>query len=76
MTTAGEGGPYGMALLVAYMAGRAQGETLDAFLDSRVFSRVEATTLQPDPADVAGFDAYMTRYKGLLEAEKAAVAHF
>ena len=75
MSTAGEGGPYGMALLVAYMADRAAGESLDAFLDARVFSRVESTTLQPDPADVAGFNKYMTAYKGLLEAEKAAVTH-
>ena len=75
MTTAGEGGPYGMALLAAYMMDRADGEALDAFLDNRVFSQVTSTTLRPDEADVKGFDAYMAQFKGLLEAERAAVAN-
>jgi sugar (pentulose or hexulose) kinase len=73
METAGEGGPYGMALLAAYMLKRQPGETLEQYLANRVFSRVKGTTLAPDPVDVAGFTAYMEQYKRLLEVERAAV---
>ena len=38
MKTAGEGGPYGMALLAAYMLRRQDGETLEDYLAKRVFS--------------------------------------
>ncbi|MBR7190142.1 MAG: FGGY-family carbohydrate kinase, partial [Oscillospiraceae bacterium] len=36
--TAGEGGPYGMALLAAYMLWRDEGESLPDYLDSKVFA--------------------------------------
>ena len=37
MTTAGEGGPYGMALLASYMINRQWQETLESYLDENVF---------------------------------------
>lgn len=73
METAGEGGPYGMALLAAYRAWRAEGETLEDYLACRVFADVSAATVQPDKETVAGFDAYMERYKALLDVERKAV---
>lgn len=42
MKTAGEGGPWGIALLASYMQNKAEGETLEAFLESRVFSNEDA----------------------------------
>jgi len=75
METAGEGGPWGMALLAAYRAQRVGGESLEDFLANRVFAGARAVRCLPDAADTAGFNAYMTRYIGALEAEKAAVAH-
>lgn len=75
METAGEGGPYGMALLAAYMADHASGETLEQYLSDRVFAGVKGTTMQPDPADVEGFNAYIRSYQQLLEVERAAVKH-
>ena len=74
METASEGGPYGMALLVAYMANKGENETLDEFLTANVFSKVSVSTADPDPVDVAGFNAYMDQYKKLLEVERAAIA--
>ena len=38
METAGEGGPYGMALLAAYMLRKNEGETLEQYLNDRVFA--------------------------------------
>ncbi len=73
METAGEGGPYGMALLAAYMLRKAEGETLEQYLNAHVFAGAKGTTLQPDKADVEGFNAYIAAYKNLLKVEKTAV---
>ena len=73
METAGEGGPYGMALLAAYMANKAQGESLEAYLSAHVFADAKGTTLAPERADVDGFNKYIAQYKALLEVERKAV---
>ena len=73
METAGEGGPYGMALLAAYMANKGEGESLEAYLKAHVFAGAKGTTLQPEQVDVEGFNAYIEQYKRLLQVEKAAV---
>ena len=76
MASAGEGGPYGMALLAAYMVQKQEGQTLEAYLNERVFAGVARTTLAPNPEDEAGFDRYLAQYRSCLAAEKAAVAAF
>lgn len=73
METAGEGGPYGMALLSAYLVNRAEGETLEDYLKNRVFAGVSGTTRPPESADVEGFNRYIESYKALLEVERKAV---
>lgn len=73
MTTAGEGGPYGMALLTSYMLRKQEGETLEGYLQNRVFAQVSGTTIAPDRETVDGFTAYMEGYKKLLAVEKTAV---
>ena len=74
MKTAGEGGPWGMALLAAYAVRREAGETLPDYLERRVFAGSEGSTARPDAADVAGFAAYRARYVQALAAESAAAA--
>ena len=73
METAGEGGPYGMALLAAYMLNKAEGESLEEYLNAHVFADAKGTTLAPEQADVNGFNAYIEQYKNLLKVEKTAV---
>ena len=73
METAGEGGPYGMALLAAYMLEKGENETLEDYLDNRVFNDVRSTTLMADEADVKGFTDYIRLYRKALTTEKAAV---
>ena len=73
METAGEGGPWGMALLASYMRNKDTGETLEHYLGEHVFGGETGSVMQPDEADVAGFDAYIATYKRALAAEKAAV---
>lgn len=72
METAGEGGPWGMALLASYMANKEENESLEKYLEEKVFVGQTGTVQKPDPADVAGFDAYIAVYKDTLSAEKAA----
>ena len=74
MSTAGEGGPWGMALLASYMCRKEESETMEDYLMNRVFSDAQSSCLNPDPAGVAGFRAYLERYKACLPAQKAAAA--
>ena len=76
METAGEGGPYGMALLAAYMLNREEGETLPDYLDNKVFAGAVSTTLMADESDIAGFNAFLTNYKAAFPVEKTAVEVF
>lgn len=73
METAGEGGPYGMALLAAYMLEKAEGETLEDYLNTHVFAGAKGVTLAPEKADVEGFRDYITRYTAMLDVERKAV---
>jgi sugar (pentulose or hexulose) kinase len=73
MTTASEGGAWGIALLASYMQHRGSGETLDKYLNSRVFVGQEVTVMNPDPADTEGFSQFMERYQKGLAIERAAV---
>ena len=72
METAGEGGPYGMALLGAYMLWKDEGESLADYLDNKVFADAKSTTLMADPEDVSGFFAFLARYKKALPVERSA----
>ena len=74
METAGEGGPYGMALLAAYRLHRRAGETLAAYLNRCVFADARSVTLAPDADDVDGFAKFLTEYKNALNAERAVVS--
>lgn len=75
METAGEGGPWGMALLASYMVHKTEGQSLADFLANRVFHGESGTSIAPDAADVAGFDTFIKRYVQGLPIETAAVKH-
>ena len=73
METAGEGGPYGMALLAAYMLNKTDDESLEEYLNAHVFADAKGTTLAPEAVDVDGFNTYIAQYKNLLKVERTAV---
>lgn len=73
METAGEGGAWGAALLASYMLHKEKGESLDHYLDEKVFKDKEGIRMEPDPEDEAGFQAFMERYRKGLSIEQAAV---
>ena len=74
METAGEGGPWGMALLAAYRANRQENQTLEAYLQDQVFAHAKSVSISPDAADAAGLEAYTQRFSACLDAQKAAIA--
>ena len=73
METAGEGGAWGIALLAAYMQNKAKDETLPEYLNARIFHGEEGSAMQPEAADVEGFETFMKDYKAGLAIERAAV---
>ena len=74
MQTAGEGGPYGMALLAAYAVCKEDGETLADYLSNRVFANAASSTLLADEADIEGFNRFIRLYKKALDLEKTAIS--
>lgn len=70
---ASEGGAWGIAVLASYAAS-GSGSDLDTHLRERVFRDASFETTDPDPADVAGFAAFLDRYRAGLDIERAAVA--
>lgn len=73
MKTAGEGGAWGIALLADYMISKEDGETLDEYLENKVFAGNEGSVLDPQPDEVEGFNVFIERYKKGLAIERAAV---
>ena len=72
MKTAGEGGAWGIALLADYMVHKEAGESLEDYLDQKVFAGMEQKTVAPAPEDEAGFDAYMERFVACLPVQRQA----
>lgn len=73
METAGEGGAWGIALLASYLINKEENQTLDDFLNKKVFANQPKSTVAPDPKDVEGFNEFMKRYTKGLAIERAAV---
>lgn len=73
MDTAGEGGPWGMAILASYLVNNDKKQNLSDFLDEKVFAEDTGTEVVPRPEEVAGFNTYIENYKKGLAIEQAAV---
>ncbi|HHW13147.1 MAG TPA: FGGY-family carbohydrate kinase [Firmicutes bacterium] len=76
MESAGEGGAWGIALLAAYMKNKTKDETLEDYLDQRVFANEKVSIIAPQAEEIEGFNLFFQRYKDGLNIEKAAVEHF
>ena len=73
MSTASEGGAWGIALLAAYLADGKKDGKLEDYLDKRIFAKLDGTTIDPDPAQVEGFETFISHYKAGLPIEVAAI---
>ncbi|RKI43159.1 ATPase [bacterium D16-51] len=73
MDTASEGGPWGMAVLAAYMVNKSENQSLSDYLNNKVFEGKIGTTVEPSSKDVKGFDIFAESYKNCFMAEHAAI---
>lgn len=72
METAGEGGAWGMALLVSYLINNPGELSLDRWLDEQVFGGSTGIEITPTPEEVEGFNRYTANYVACLPVEDAA----
>ena len=76
MSTAAEGGAWGMAVLADYLWHANEDRTnLADYLDGRVFAGAQSTTEAPDTNDVAGFEEFFDRFRKGLAIEHTAIAN-
>ena len=73
MSTAGEGGAWGIAILASYMVNKKDGQSLQDYLSNEVFANQHGEVVEPDPEDVKGFDEFIEKYTKCLAIERAAV---
>ncbi|MBQ8013003.1 MAG: ATPase [Treponema sp.] len=74
LETAGEGGPWGMAVLASYLVNGGE-QPLSDWLEKSVFASSKKTTVQPKKEEIEGFNAFFARYTKGLAIEKAAIAN-
>ena len=72
MSTAGEGGAWGAALLASYIG---SGKSLSDYL-SEIFKNAEMEVSEPDGEDTAGYDRFLQSYEKGLAVERKAVEVF
>jgi len=70
--TASEGGAWGIAVLASYLSAASEVD-LGTYLGERVFADAAFDTVDPVAEDVAGFSAFLDRYRAGLAVEAAAV---
>lgn len=75
MSTASEGGSWGIAILASYMLNKQPNEDLSHYLSNKVFSNSKGQKIYPDGEDVNGFNIFLERYKNGLTIEQAAIDH-
>ena len=73
MDTASEGGPWGMALLAAYVISKKEGETLADYLNDRIFASQSGQTLEASQEEICGFETFMERYRRGIPAERSTI---
>lgn len=73
METAGEGGAWGVALLAKFRAEKEKGETLEAFLENKIFAGKTGIAVAPNEEGEKGFKKFIEQYKRALKIESAAV---
>ena len=73
LSSAGEGGPYGEALLAAYMIEKEKGETLEDYLQNKIFANAKEEVAIASKEEVKGFNEFLERYKAAVPVEAKAV---
>ena len=67
------GKPAAPRMTISAFRNKKADETLEDYLDKRVFASAKIETLMADKADIEGFSAFLEDYKKALAVDKAAV---
>src|SRR5699024_9165004 len=62
MDTAGEGGPWGMAVLAAYSVNKKDGQSLEEYLEQEVFEKETINIREPEEEGIKRFSSFMEKY--------------
>ena len=73
LSTAGEGGPWGMALLASFLVNGKE-KTLAEYLNTKVFANAKSSTVCASKEDIEGFNKFFSLYCKGLAIEKAAIS--
>ncbi len=76
LNSAGEGGPYGEALLAAYLLEKKDNESLEDYLEKSIFAGQSSNEEMASTKDIEGFNRFFVNYKKALEVEKSAIKEF
>lgn len=73
MSSAGEGGAWGMAILAEYAVCKEEKQKLSDYLQEVIFKDTPSEKCEPNKEETDGFNSYLEKYKKVLAVEKCAV---
>ena len=75
LKSASEGGPYGEAILAAYLI-KKDNRSLEDFLDNEIFIKQESNEVMANKEDILGFEKFFMNYHKTLQIEKECIKTF
>ena len=76
MSSAGEGGAWGIAILASYMRNKKDGQSLGDYLENEVFASAKTVCEKPDKKYAEVFEKYLKAYKDCINLQRAAAECF
>lgn len=76
LPSAGEGGPYGEALLASYLVEKEKNQPLSDYLQNDVFSHQKVNEYYASKEDIDGFNVFFENYKKAIKIEKETIDIF
>lgn len=73
LSTAGEGGAWGIAILASYLVNNPKQLELSEFLKTKIFKKDNNNTVIPSKKDIEGFNKFFDNYINCLSIEREAV---
>ena len=73
MSTAGEGGAWGIALLANFLSRHQAGQSLEQYLNDEIFQQAEISVVEPDAQISQGYEQFMRAYQRGIAVVKAAI---
>jgi len=71
--SASEGGAWGIAILAEYLSHKEQNQSLEEYLNKKIFADTNSIVCYPNQEETEGFNIFLERYKKTLQVENFAV---